>query len=279
MDVMTANPGWMVALLVLAVGCSTEAPNPAPVVPTAPAATPAATPSAELWRPRPGASWQLQLTGAIDARGADIVDVDGHETSAAEVAALHASGKRVICYFNAGGWEDWRPDRDAFPPALIGRNLDDWPGERWLDIREVEVLMPIMAARMDECREKGFDAVDPDNLDGWQADSGFPLTSADSLAYLGALSAAAHDRGLAIGLKNGVELIDRALPLVEFAVNEECLAYRECAAYAPFLAAGKAVFHVEYSGSISSICSRVPAGFASIRKRLELAAWVERCSP
>lgn len=69
----------------------------------------------------------------------------------------------------------------------------------------------------------------------------------------------------------------QALPLVDFAVNEECLAYHECAAYAPMLAAGKAVFHIEYTGKIASICARVPKGFSTVRKHLSLDAWTKSC--
>lgn len=229
------------------------------------------------WKPRPGLSWQVQYAGRLVVGSAKVVDVDGHETSAATVAKLHRAGRKVICYVNAGASENWRPDKGAFPAAVIGKPVDGWPGERWLDLRRLDVLVPIMTARLDECRRKGFDAVDPDNLDGYQNDSGFPLTSADALAYLTALSTAAHARGLAIGLKNTVDLIARAEPLVEFAVNEECLRYHECGSYWPLLDAHKAVFHVEYSGSVPGICRRSPKGFSTIRKHLSLDGWVRRC--
>lgn len=87
----------------------------------------------------------------------------------------------------------------------------------------------------------------------------------------------AHAHGLGIGLKNAVEVIPEALPLVDFAVNEECLAYHECAVHAPMLAAGKAVFHVEYSGKIAGICASIPRGFSTVRKHLSLDAWSESC--
>lgn len=238
---------------------------------------PVETLPATVWQPRPGLTWHLQYAGELPATEAGVVNVDGHETSAATVARLHAEGKRVICYFNAGGWEDWRPDQGDFPKSVIGEPLDDWPGERWLDIRQVDLLLPIMIARIEECAAKGFDAIDPDNLDGWQAGTGFALEPAHTLTYLRALSEVAHSRGLAIGLKNAVELIPEAEPLVEFAVNEECLAYAECVAYEPMLAAGKAVFHVEYTGRIADICARVPAGFSTVRKRVELDAWFQSC--
>ncbi len=249
------------------VAASPSTPSTASVSPVAPA----------IWQPKPGLSWQVQYSGTLVAGTALVVDVDGHETSAATVASLKKAGKHVICYINAGGWEDWRPDKAVFPKAVIGNKLDGWPSERWLDIRAVDVLVPIMAARIDECARKGFDAVDPDNMDGWQARSGFPLTQADTLTYLAALSEVAHTRGLAIGLKNGIEVLGDAAPLVEFAVNEECLTYHECSAYGPLLRSGKAVFHVEYRGSLTSICARVPKGFSTVRKHIDLGAWRKAC--
>ncbi|MGV8910516.1 MAG: endo alpha-1,4 polygalactosaminidase [Propionicimonas sp.] len=273
-----------VALALLVTACSGGAapvPHaPASQTPTLFTASPlpsAAIPEVTIWQPKPGVSWQIQYSGTLVAGRALVVDVDGHETTAATVATLKKAGKRVICYVNAGGWEDFRPDKAAFPKAVIGKALDGWPGERWLDIRAVGVLLPIMTARIEECARKGFDAVDPDNMDGWQAKSGFPLKPADTITYLAALSEVAHARGLAIGLKNGIEVVEAATPLVEFAVNEECLTYHECAAYVPLLRSGKAVFHVEYTGSIRSICSRTPKGFSTVRKHLSLSAWRKAC--
>jgi hypothetical protein len=43
--------------------------------------------------------------------------------------------------------------------------------------------VPILAARIDACRAKGFDAVEADNVDGFANSSGFALTAADQLAY------------------------------------------------------------------------------------------------
>ena len=93
-----------------------------------------ATPA--VWRPAIGATWQWQLTGlpvdlSVDAQ---VVDIDLFESDASVVAALHALGRRVICYLSAGTWEDWRPDKNQFPRELIGRAYEGWEGERWLDI-------------------------------------------------------------------------------------------------------------------------------------------------
>jgi hypothetical protein len=85
------------------------------------------------------------------------------------------------------------------------------------------------------CKDKGFLAIDPDNTDGYQTATGFPLTAADTRSFLTNLSDTARAKGLAIGLKNTVDLIDASLTaLFDFAVNEECYNYQECDKYGPF---------------------------------------------
>ena len=110
-------------------------------------------------------TWYWQLQGTINtARPAAAYDVDGFGTSAAEVARLHAARKHVICYIDVGTWENWRPDAHGFPSSVLGNN-NGWPGERWLDIRALSVLEPIMTARLAICARRHFDAVEPDNID------------------------------------------------------------------------------------------------------------------
>jgi hypothetical protein len=231
------------------------------------------------WRPPVGTSWQWQLDGTIDmsARAA-IYDVDLFDVPASTVAALHAQGKRVICYMSAGSWENWRPDATAFPSVVIGRS-NGWPGEKWLDIRRIDILGPIMSARMDLCKRKGFDGIEPDLVDGYTNNTGFPLTAADQLAYNKWLAAAAHARGLAVALKNDVEQVTELQPYFDFAIVEECLYYRECSGYTPFIKAGKAVLSAEYSGTFPALCRKLPAGFSGVKKRFSLDAWIQSCVP
>src|SRR4051794_5041632 len=88
------------------------------------------------WTPSPSDTWQYQLQGTIDRTvAADVFDVDAFDVSKETVAALHARGRHVLCYVDAGSWEPYRPDRDAYPNSVIGKAVDGWPGERWLDIR------------------------------------------------------------------------------------------------------------------------------------------------
>ena len=179
-------------------------------------------PDEGLWIPSPSTGWQWQLNGLpIDhSVEAEMYDIDLFDNDAATVSALHARGRKVVCYVNAGGWEDWRPDAARFPEAIIGANLDDWEGERWLDIRRIDLLGPIMGARMDSCQDKGFDGIEPDNVDGFLNDTGFPLTYEDQLRYNIWLAQAAHDRGLSIGLKNDMDQIPDLISHFDSALNE-----------------------------------------------------------
>jgi hypothetical protein len=239
-----------------------------------------AGPAAAYWTPAPGTTWQWQLTGPIDQSvSAQVFEVDGFDTTAATVASLKAAGRRTVCYFSAGSFEDWRPDAASFPAQMLGAD-NGWPGERWLDIRRLDLLGPIMAARMTMCRDKGFDAVEPDNVDGYANNTGFPLTAADQLAYNRMIAAAAHGLGLSAALKNDVDQVTDLEPYFDFAVNEECFAFDECDGLSRFVAAGKAVLSAEYSGQSATFCPKANAlGFSTIRKRLALDAWLESCRP
>ena len=236
-------------------------------------------PAAAWWRPSVGVTWQWQLTGEVDVSvDADVFDVDLFTTSDDVVAALGALGRRTICYLSAGTFEPWRPDADRFPPDVIGEPLDDWPDERWLDIRRLDALGPILEERLDLCRAKGFDGVEPDNVDGYANDSGFPLTDADQLAFNRWLADRAHERGLAVALKNDLDQVAELEPWFDLAVNEECFEFDECATLAPFVETGKPVLHVEYAVDASEFCPATTAlGLSSMRKRLDLDAWFERC--
>jgi hypothetical protein len=231
------------------------------------------------WSPAKGTSWQIQFTDALDTSvDADVFDIDGADQTAEAVSTLHARGAKVICYFNAGSWEDWRSDADGFPSSVKGKALEGWPGEKWLDIRQMDLLLPIMEKRIADCKAKGFDAVDPDNLDGYTQDSGFSIGASDQIAYNTALAELAHRHGLGIGLKNEAEQVAELVDSFDFAVVEECIKYNECDMYAPFTANGKAVLHIEYEGSMEEICAAQRAfGFSTLKKNLNLDAWRSTC--
>ena len=240
--------------------------------------TPTAT-GGEIWRPAQATTWQWQLTGTVDTTvDAQMFDIDLFDNSASVVNTLHGQGRKVVCYMSAGSWEDWRPDAGDFPESVLGNGLDGWPGERWLDIRRLDVLGPIMGARLDLCRDKGFDGVEFDNVDGYGNNAGFSLGYNDQIAYNTWLANAAHERGLSAGFKNDIEQVADLEPLFDFAIIEECFQYDECTEVLPFIEAGKAVFEVEYSGTTDSFCPEANAmGFMSMKKRLSLDAWRQPC--
>jgi len=230
------------------------------------------------WKPAVGTSWQWQLTGTIDTSvNAAVYDVDGFDVPASTVAALHAKGRKVVCYIDVGSWENWRADTKSFPSNVLGKS-NGWAGEKWLDIRRQDILGPIMAKRFDLCASKGFDAVEPDNVDGYANSTGFPLTGASQISYNTFIAGLAHARGMSVALKNDTDQVRQLQPSFDFAVNEECYAYQECSTLTPFISAGKAVLHVEYSVATTTFCpATTKLGFSSMRKHTDLGAWRQAC--
>jgi hypothetical protein len=240
--------------------------------------------AAAHWRPPANTSFAIILSVAPSANEIDtpakVIDLDLFDTRAATVAALKRRGKKVICYLSAGSWENWRPDKHKFPAAVIGKPYDGWPGERWIDIRSTAVKN-IMMARMDLCKRKGFHAVDADNVDSFNADTGFPITRADAIAYLRFLAAEAHKRGLAFGLKNAAELSNAVFDVMDFAVTEDCFDQGWCARSKNFIAANKPVFAIEYTDNgidVAAFCRQAKRlGLSPIYKRRKLDMWERRC--
>ncbi len=206
-----------------------------------------AGPQPSWYQPGIADTWQWQLTGTLNTSyDVDLYDVDLFETSDSAIQALQTAGRHVICYFSAGSSENWRPDFGDFLSADMGNNLDGWAGERWLDIRSTNV-QAIMLARLDLAAQKGCDGVEPDNVDGYTNNPGFPLTAADQLTYNQFLADSAHAQGLSVGLKNDLDQVASLVTYFDFSVNEECHSYNECDLLQPFLDAGKPVFNAEYT--------------------------------
>jgi hypothetical protein len=241
-------------------------------------ALPKPVPCDGCWHPALRTSWQWQLQGKIDESvAAHMYDVDMFETPASTVKSLHDAGRVVVCYIDAGTWENFRPDASKFPHSVKGKP-NGWPGERWLDIRRLNLLGPIMRARVATCDRKGFDGVEFDNVDGYANDTGFPLTSADQLRFDVWLANLAHRHGLAVALKNDVGQVGRLLPYFDFSLDEQCFQYHECFKLKPFLQGGKAVFEVEYKLDPAQFCPKAnDMNFNSLRKRLSLKAWRHPC--
>lgn len=226
----------------------------------------------------PGTPWHLQLSGKLQEKSwATVYNIDLFDTPAATIASLKSRGKVVHCYFSAGSYEDWRSDKSAYPASVLGKPLDGWPGERWVDLRATG-LRTVLLARLDLAKSKGCTGVDPDNVDGYGHDTGFGLKQSDTVNFLRWLATEAHRRGLSIGLKNGIEILSQVAASVDWAVNEQCHEYAECTAYRSFISSGKPVFNVEYRGTLSTLCSKSkPLKLSTIKASLSLSGAADPC--
>ncbi|RDL38734.1 uncharacterized protein BP5553_03074 [Venustampulla echinocandica] len=255
----------------------TPSPPKSPTNNTGPAA-------GTYWKPAAGTTWQIVLQQALGttAPNVSVYDIDLFDNNATIINTLHGMNRKVICYFSAGSYEDFRPDSDQFKKSDYGKELKGWPGEFWLDIRS-ENVRSIMKARLKVAASMGCDGVDPDNVDGFANDSGFPLNTTNTLDFLTFLAEEAHGLGMAIGLKNAGDLVGATVDFLQWEVNEQCVQYEECKSFRPFVDAGKPVFNIEYvDGKGVSTKQKVcgdnsRSGFSTLLKNMDLSDWVEAC--
>jgi hypothetical protein len=212
--------------------------------------------------------------------GQAVYDIDGENATAADVATIHAAGAIAVCYVDVGTLEKGRSDFAQFPAAVVGPGVQGWPGENWLLVTAANqnTILPLMKARFDSwCMAKGFDAIEPDNLDAFTNISG--VTQADNVAYDLAIASLAHALPLSIGLKNLLSDVDASsistiLASFDWALVEQCYEYTECDVYSQagsFLALGKAVWDVEYNQAPT--CTQADAAHLNAQRRdLDLVA-------
>lgn len=137
--------------------------------------------SGNRWQPNVSDTWQWQLDGTVNTTYAvDVYDIDLFDSSEQLIRELHESDHKVVCYFSAGSFEDWRPDKGDFNQEELRNHVDGWKDEIWLDIRSANVR-EIMQTRLDLAQQKGCDGVEPDWLHNFQEDTGFPLTPENQL--------------------------------------------------------------------------------------------------
>lgn len=246
--------------------------------------------------------WQIQvdanhpLTQRTGSAAVDMYDIDGFNTTASTVSTIKTTWvantyahPHVTCYLDLGTWEDFRPDAQAWTfgagsvPQLVGNVLGNYSNEHWIDVRGISAMNTLVQNRIEQqCASKGFDTVEIDNIDGWDAvtKSGFLLTMEDAEAWLADLANRIHNLGMTVLWKNEPYLTYWALPRFDGVLNEECYHYKECTAvqdagtmtnpacnltdkkcgYDDFVAQGMFVAQVEY-GYV-----KTPTGGGSGRK-------------
>jgi hypothetical protein len=218
--------------------------------------------------PPAGAVVDYQLGGAYDpAEGVGGVVRDASDEP--------ADGLWSGCYVN--GFQTQPGDRDLWldeHPDLVLRDADGtpvadpgWPDEMLLDISTAENragIVAVLGEVVRSCADRGFDAVELDNLDSYTRSDG-RLTEDDAIDLAARYAAVAHEAGLAVGQKNAADLGTRGRDEAgfDFAVAEECHRWDECARYTEVY--GDAVLDIEYTddlrGTWPEVCAdpQVPA--------------------
>jgi hypothetical protein len=267
----------MVMIALLAIACGRIGYEPIDDDPADPAAPPPT--SSGVLRPTAASSWQIQLTGTIDATLDVPFYVVDTEAPADVIAALHAEHRFVSCYFSGGTWEPFRPDASAFPASSKGNAVAGYPKERWLDVRQPEVRA-LMDERITTALARGCDGISASGLAAFTEDTGFGLTRADQLDYDLWLADATHARGGTLGLEDGDVIFSRDLaPDFDWIIVWDCLD-AACNRAPPFIEAGKPGFLVSVADATQapSVCAAgAKLGLSTILKRSSLDGFRVAC--
>jgi hypothetical protein len=216
--------------------------------------------TATNWVPPPvNAKFDYQI-------GGDYPPLSGTRTVSRDwFAGTPAEGAYSICYVNAFQTQSDengvdRPDEQSnWPAGLVLKKLGDdpkWGGEYLVDISTAAnraAAAGWVQPMIQTCADKGYKAVEYDNLDSWTRFDGTPLEDdvpfgkREAIAYAELLTERAHALGLAVGQKNTLDLTRRQARTrigFDFAIVEECGRYRECRDYRELH--GNRVIVIEY---------------------------------
>jgi len=225
--------------------------------------------------------WDLSEPPLDTTVQADIYDVDYENTSKETIEQLHKQSKKVICYINVGAWEEYRDDADVFPQEVLGNDYEGWEGEIWLDISNYQLFTEILEKRFDLAKSKECDGIEPDNIQGYQEDTGFDLTYDDQFEFNKWIAELAHNRNMSIGLKNDPDQVHDLLEYYDWALIEDCHVWDFCNKFTPFIEADKPVFQVEYTDndiSLDDFCNDAEnRSFTALLKNRELDSWIKQC--
>jgi hypothetical protein len=231
-------------------------------------------------------SWDWQIGASGDSNvvvptGATLIDVDGFNITAAGVASLKAKGAYTVCYLDVGSWEPGRADSGDYPAYLKIQQDPDWPAEYFLDINDVwkanSVLATILQKRFKMCADKGFDAIEPDNLQNDENVKGGKITLQNQIDFNGWVADNAHVYNLAVFQKNGPDKIllkDKTGKMMvekfDGILNEQCQEFSgECGMLTEYVKRGKLALDAEYNVTVNCTTSN-SLNINSIRKDLSL---------
>ena len=189
-----------------------------------------------------------------------------------------AKGVYSICYVN--GFQTQPADRKWWLSKhknlvlfRAGKPTIDpnWPDELMLDTStsaKRAAIAKVIGRTITSCADKGFAAVEIDNLDSYTR-SHRALSASDNRAMATLYAEAAHERGMAIGQKNAAEQTKKLRPIFDFAVAEECYRFNECSSYTRYY--GTHVIDIEYTddlrGTFADACSAKGRPMTILRDR------------
>jgi hypothetical protein len=222
--------------------------------------------------------------------GAVLMDVDGFNISASKITNLKAAGVYTVCYLDVGSYEDGRPDSSLYPAYLKIFKDVQW-NEWFLDVKDVfrpiqpagtqlvnnqwvdasgkplvsaptaGALALLLEARFKMCADKGFDSLEPDNLQN-DENAGGLITVQQQIDFNGWVADTAHKYNLAVFQKNGPDKIllkDKTGKMMvekfDGILNEECQQFTECAPLAEYVKRGKLALNTEYSQTLNCTTS------------------------
>jgi hypothetical protein len=219
-----------------------------------------------------------QLSGDLDLDSdAEVFLVDLFDVETQDLDALHERGRLVVAYLSAGSLEPWRADADQFPAQVIGRPLDGYPRERWLDVRDGQVRT-LMRARLQLARDKGFDGVFASALGAYRVDSGFALSQQDQVDYDRFLAATSRELGLSSVLSGDFELASELDDAFDWVLASQCIARQRCDALLPFVALGVPVLDLESAGERPQLCERATElGVSVMVQEPDSDVWSDAC--
>eukprot|EP00752_Nemacystus_decipiens_P018377 g16486.t1 len=247
--------------------------------------------AASSWyKPPLNVTWEWQIDGAAIPgvfddgslhAGVDLYDIDiSYPKSVVE--DLQDKGKAVMCYISGGTAEEFRDDFNLFPEEAKGGIVtfaegDTFPDEKWLDLRRLDLVAPIMLDRLDTLQAKGCDAVEWDNADLPVHDLGLSdgghVVLDVQIAYNAWMAAQTHARGMGVAMKNNNEAAAFHVQDFDMVVVEECWIFGFCNNYWPWIKAKKPVLNTEYFTARCMYCPQAELmGMSTIKKVPDLTS-------
>ena len=215
-----------------------------------------------------------------------IVDLDVLDTEKTTIEKLKKQWKVVIWYINVWAIENYRDDYKNFPKNVIWKTYSWWEDEKYLDVRKYEDFKKYILNRLDIAQEKGFDWIEPDNMDTYDnfSETWFKILQWDMKEYLTWLNIEVNKRWMFLIQKNAPELSLKMEKKFDAALLEWAFYNNFEDDFKNYIKNWKKVFNVEYTDNttkkyfLENICPKSKKmWFISILKNRNLDDFIVNC--